>query len=262
MRAARFRPCLWALMMILAAALPAVGQTADPEALEHGDFGPFMRSLNDKPHGFSVVPDPTGSAPTPMVERFEVRPGDCGRHPGWDDCATDRERSELGERKKTTGPGEEWWYGWSLYLPADDPDIFPAKVTLGQFHQAKSHVIWRFQLAGDGLSLKDHVSGRDRRTHDVIPEADLRGRWHRFEVQARWSRDADGFLRVWVNGTQKVAYSGRTMTAKAVYFKYGVYRSVLSRYKKARGADRVPAQIVHYANVKRSRTREGLDPAR
>lgn len=249
-----------ALTILLALSLPARAQTTDPTALEHGTFGPFMRSLNNTPHGYAVVPDPTGNASAPLVERFEVRPGDCGAHPGWDDCATDRERSELSERYKTTGPGQEWWYGWSLYIPADFVGVFPTKVTLGQFHQAKSHVIWRFQLAEGGYTLKDHVYGRDRRTHPVIPEAELRGRWHRVEVHARWSRGADGFLRIWVNGSQKVDHAGQTMTAEAIYFKYGLYRSALSRYKTAKGVDVVPAQTVLYANVRRSTTRAGLGP--
>lgn len=256
----RSRPAALILTIFLALGLPGQAQTTDPAALEHGTFGPFMRSLNDRPYGYAVIPDPTGSAPTPMVERFEVRPGDCGAHSSWDDCATDRERSELSERQKTTKSGDEHWYGWSVYFPADFVDVFPTKVTLGGFRQVKSHVIWRFQLVEHGYTLKDHVYGRDRRTHPVIPETELRGRWHRIEVQAKWSHGSDGFLRVWVNGRRKVDYAGRTMTADVVYFKYGVYRSALSRYKKANGANEVPAQTVLYANVSRAASRDGLLP--
>jgi len=44
-----------------------------------------------------------------MVERFEVRPGDCFVNLGWDDCAKERERSELSERNKTTMHAVAFW---------------------------------------------------------------------------------------------------------------------------------------------------------
>ena len=53
------------------------GVAAGSFGVDRGDFGSFKRLLNDRPYGYRVVEDPTGSAPTRRVERFEVRPGDC-----------------------------------------------------------------------------------------------------------------------------------------------------------------------------------------
>ena len=117
-----------------------------------------------------------------------------------------------------------------------------------------------FQNAAGGYHLDDQVTGRTRRYYPLIEDADLRGRWHRIEVHARWSRDADGFMRVWVDGEAKVDHAGPTMDAETVYFKYGVYRSFLSRYTTARNADAVPTQIAYYANVRRAATRAELSP--
>lgn len=229
-------------------------------AADRGDFGPFERSLNATPRGYAVVADPTGSAPVPKVERFEVRPGDCGANSGWNDCTSDRERSELSEHGDRNPEGATWWYGWSFYIPTDFPNVFPTKVALGQFHEEKSHVVWMFQNHRDGYHLDDQVEGHTRRYYELIPDAELRGRWHRIEVQARWSRGSDGFFRVWVDGEQKVDHNGQTMTAERVYFKYGLYRSFLSRYKKVAGANSVPTQIVYFANVRRAESRAGLLP--
>ena len=231
-------------------------ETAPP--VDRGASGAFQRSLNTRSYGYTMVADPTGSAPTPTVERFEVRPGDCSRNKGWDDCANDRERSELGERSKSTGAGQEWWYGWSFYIPDDYVNVYPTKVALGQFHQDKSHPVWMFQNAEGGYHLDDQVFGSTRQYYELISEADLRGKWHRVEVHAKWSRGQDGFFGVWVDGKHKVDFAGPTMTAQAVYFKYGIYRSFLSRYKALKGVDAVPPQVVYFANVKRSRTRAGL----
>jgi hypothetical protein len=68
-----------------------------------------MRSLNNATHGYRQVVDPTAKAPSAMVERFEVRPGDCFVNLGWDDCAKERERSELSERNKTTMHAVAFW---------------------------------------------------------------------------------------------------------------------------------------------------------
>lgn len=62
-----------------------VGLAQSVAALDRGTFGPFVLSLNDTRHGYQVVRDPTGAAPSKQVERFEVRPGDCNRNGGWDD---------------------------------------------------------------------------------------------------------------------------------------------------------------------------------
>ena len=233
------------------------------QTVNRGSFGSFMRSLNNTSHGYAVIEDPTGSAPTKLVERFEVRPGDCSSNSGWSDCANDRERSELSEQHKSWTLGTTNWYGWSFYVPEDYINIYPTKVALGQFHQERSHPVWMFQNSSGGYHLDDQVFGSTRRYYELIDETDLRGKWHRIEVHAKWSKEDDGFFKVWVNGEQKVDYSGQTMTATKTYFKYGVYRSFMSRYKNANANKVVPGQIVYYANVRRASSRENLAaPAR
>jgi hypothetical protein len=246
------------MLLVSAPAAADQGDSSHPGSIDRGSFGPFERSLNVKAHGYAVIADPTGTAPTRMVERFEVRPGDCHFNAGWNDCESDRERSELGERGRQNPVGSTAWYGWWLYIPDDWINVFPTKVALGQFHQVGSHPVWMFQNDKGGLYLDDHTTGRTRQYHLLIGESELRGRWHRIEVHAHWTREETGFLRVWVNGEQRVDYSGPTMTAKTVYFKYGVYRSFLSRYLQAHGNSEVPAQIAYFAGVKRARSRDQL----
>lgn len=230
------------------------------QSTDRGDFGSFIRSLSTSSHAYAVVDDPTNLAPTKAIERFEVRPGDCGRSSDWSDCENDRERSELSEQFKETGSGSEWWYGWSIYVPSDYVNVYPTKVALGQFHQEKAHPVWMFQNADGGYSLDNQVHGSTSAYYPLISEEELRGHWHKIEIQVRWSRSDDGFFRVWVNGTQKVDYAGATMSADQVYFKYGLYRSFLSRYKAAKGTSAVPGQTVYFSNVRRSKDRTGLSP--
>ncbi|SHO55168.1 polysaccharide lyase [Vibrio quintilis] len=228
--------------------------------VDNGSFGRFKRSLNTTSYGYQVIADPTGHAPVQQVEKFEVRPGDCGEATHWSDCANDRERSELSEAGKDNYPGDEYWYGWSLYVPADYPNIYPTKTALGQFHQQHSHPVWMFHHSKDGYFLDDHVFGKSRRYYPLITEANLRGKWHRIEVHVKWAKDSNGLFQVWVNGKQKVDYKGQTMDAQRVYFKYGVYRAFLSRYKNRYHTHEVPTQTVYYANVKRGYSRQDLQP--
>jgi len=228
--------------------------------IDRGNFGPFMRSLNNKSYGYLAVPDSTGSAPTDMIEIFNVRPGDCSYNEGWNDCQKDRERSELSEINKSTNPNNEYWYGWFIYFPKDYVNVYPTKVALGQFHQEGSHPVWMFQNSDGGYHLDNQVKGYTERYYPLIKESELRGRWHKIEIHVRWAKDDSGFMYIWVNGEKKVDFQGQTMDASKVYFKYGLYRSFLSRYKKSKNVDEVPAQKVYFANVKRSKSRNKLVP--
>lgn len=229
-----------------------------PNSMNRGDFGPFMRSLNNKDHGYLIKEDVTGSAPTKLIEVFEVRPGDCfWNRWGWNDCDNDRERSELSEKNKETAAGSEYWYEWNIYFPEEYLNVYPTKTSLGQFHQDKSSVIWMFQNSDGGYHLSDQTTNE---YYKLIDEDDLRGKWHKIEIQVKWSKGSDGFFRVWVNGEQKVDLRGQTMNAERVYFKYGVYRSFLRRYKWSYAESEVPTQKVYFSNVKRGYTRDSLAP--
>ncbi len=245
------------LALVFALSLGLAGQARAQDTL---GFDSFVRSLNTEPYGYLILPDPTESAPSSVVERFEVRPGDCGAEAGgWDDCATDRERSELSEKGTRAPAGSEYWYGFSLQAPADFPDISPTKTTLGQFHQENSHVVFLFNVVNGSYVLDDQRTGRTAKLYPLIPASELRDRWHRILVQARWSADSDGFLKVYVNGVLKVSLVGNTAPAGTkVYLKYGVYRAFVSRYKNVYGVP-PPTQIAHYTRLRKGRTRADVE---
>ena len=138
----------------------------------------FKRSLpvGSKTYGYGRV-----SAPHPVrwgktSERFEVRPGDCGRSRSGrsDDCTRDRERSELIQVGELQRAGSEYWYGWSLYVPGDFETIYPVKVYFGQFHQKKAKPAFMFTNADGGYWLDVHLKGRPYRS--LIAADELRGR--------------------------------------------------------------------------------------
>jgi len=219
----------------------------------------YKKSLDKKykKYGMQVVNKKDGH-PVRAGEksiRFEVRPGDCGYNEDWNDCDSDRERHELTGKRMSGG---EWWYSWSIYLPKDFINVHPTKVCLGQFHQEKGHVVWMFQnqsfSEAGGYWVDDQVPGYTRKLNKILSQDEMIEKWNDILVNAKWSKKDDGFFKVWLNGKQVYSFVGPTKTKEKVYFKFGIYRSFLSKWiyssknkKKEKG---VPAQVVYYDEVR------------
>jgi len=221
-----------------------------------------------------------------VVERFEVKAGgcsgqDCGHernNGGWGD----RERKELkvDPHKRDTHKGSEYWYTWSIYFPKDFKSIAPAQSTAGQFHSkgAGTDVYYMFVEWNGGYRIKVPYKGMKNDGY-IIPQGQLYGKWHTIVIHAKWDDAKNGgFFRVYVDGNIKykddnIYFQGRP------YFKYGIYRSHISRYKTnlknkmlmempTNPTDRdyeilksdpiTPTQVVYYSNVRRANTKEGL----
>lgn len=218
----------------------------------------FQRSLNDKPWGYNKVNQWEGPVDRGnLSERFELRQGDCGEQPGWSDCAMDRERTELSELKPYTPLNQPTWYAWSIWFDRTWQDISPVTTTVGQFHQRDSSVPAVLFIQKDGryyLRLESAKNLYPNNVRTLLVDSELRGRWHRIVVFANWSTGDDGILQVWINGKQRLNLSGaNTTNTTPVYFKYGIYRSFVSRVPNR------PTQIVYIDEVAKGPTRESVD---
>ncbi len=226
----------------------------------------FAKSLklNFKPHGYAVVSADDGHPVRAGRQsvRFEVRAGDCSWNSlGFSDCDTDRERHELVQIGDTQSQGDAYWYGWSIYLPKDYPVVYPSKVALGQFHEIE-HVTWLFRNKDGGYFVnRQNGFGPAYGFDKILEDGEMRGVWNDIEVFARWMPDETGVFTVWLNGRQVYDHRGPTMHRDArPYFKFGIYRNVVSRYKLANGVDRLPTQVVYFDEVRRGRTRREIAP--
>lgn len=214
----------------------------------------FKKSLanNFKSYGSKVVKSKRGH---PVRDgkssmRFEIRAGDCSWTSGWSDCKRDRERHELmsiADWKKG-----EHWYHWSIFIPKDYEIIFPVKNALAQFHQRDDHPVFMFQNADGGYHVDYQTIGQTLHQIQILTDEEMRNRWTDVLVHARWSHKSDGFFRVYVNGNIDPSYvwSGKTKNkGKRVYFKFGIYRSFVSR----RPGDE-PTQVVYYDSVAKAKS--------
>jgi hypothetical protein len=220
----------------------------------------FERSLNTKSHGYNVIKDPTGSAPTELVERFEVRAGDCSRDSVWSDCENARERSEIASERMTF-IGKEEKYSWYMYVPTDWKDVVPAKNIHGQIFQVNKlnpntygAPLIAIILTNRGLQVENFLKYKESNIYDIDK---VKGKWTKIEIHAKWLMEVDGvmpdgFYKVYINDELLYEYKGNTVSSYGIdeiRFKYGIYRARLNLL----GGSTPPTQIVYYANVKRER---------
>jgi hypothetical protein len=165
------------------------------------------------------------------AERFELRPGDCNGT----DCARPYERAEAVEEGTHQYEGDEYWYGWSFYFPTDtyvvDDKIGGSGcLTIAQFQQYPLYdpafMISRCRSGSLVLRTFPVATNSYTREYQLLDSAAVPGTWHDIRVHARWTSQATGFLHVWVDGVERVNYSGPTRTVgnEYVYFKHGLYR--------------------------------------
>ena len=198
-----------------------------------------------KDHGLQIVDKKDGHpvrAGNKSI-RFELRDGECNGPPAphWNDCKTDRERFELSGRDMFDG--KEGWYAWSIFIPKDFIDIWPALLDLGQFNlEPGAHpdpccafLINKkkeggYSLGKNVIELNNSWTHYDKNlglSHDEMSE-----KWNDFLVNFKWSKKDNGFIKIWLNNKIVYEYKGPTLTKNTefVYFKFGIYRSGLSRY--------------------------------
>jgi hypothetical protein len=196
--------------------------------------------------------------------RVDVHPHDTLRL--GKDGDPDTERDEIREAHRLDSREDTpYEYSWSMYLPSDFP-IVPVRLVVAQWKQnCMSHtayVAYVEQVAGD-QAAQAVQSGRVPCDNDSPPLAiryiggvlmvtrsqgdtkiplwedkrDLRGHWVDFRVQARFTPQPTGRVKVWVDGKQVVDYTGVTANSEPptsgypspslFFFKFGLYRDVM-----------------------------------
>jgi Polysaccharide lyase len=244
-------------LLILIFVVSFTGCAAPPRS---GFSSEFKRTLNSTSHGYNVIKDPTGSAPTEYVERFEVRPGDCSQDSIWSDCKNARERSMI---KSNIGSflGHEEKYSLYMFVPEDWKDINPASNMYVQFYQPHKpgidgygQALFGVMLTERGLYIENFIKFYKKSpTYDI---KELKGKWTKIEIHVKWMDDSDdgnsdGFYKIYINGNLFDEFHGNTASRYGndeMLFVYGNYRFFLNLVTFP-----LPTQVVYYANVKRER---------
>ena len=206
----------------------------------------FVPFFTDADWAVTEVSDPTGLAPVGVVQRFEVRPGQCVSQPPFHDCERGIERAELGQALAPRGSADSHWYRWQVFFPQDFETAYPVRNRHGQFvDHGTGESAWAFEIGSTGALWVGSQFDDESRYFSVINERDLRGEWQDVIVEAVWSREK-GRLNVWVNGQRRVRYQGATCDRCRIALTYGIARHGVSKFKERYPQKTLPVQIMYY----------------
>lgn len=211
-------------------------------------------------------------------QRFEVRAGDCFQDGSeLSDCNIDRERAELSvkDERYRMYPGSAHWIAWSIFIPNNYKASDRVTTTIGQIHQhggmdstaggfRSRPPIIQFDSIGGVFGTTFHqLSGTIENGFDwgdftpLTSMAKLQGKWTDFVVYFDSSKTS-GIMKIYMNGrlVQTIDKPITVEPREYYFFKYGVYRSFISRNKGP-----MPTQVVFYDELRIGKTREEVDPA-
>jgi hypothetical protein len=161
----------------------------------------------------------------------------------------DSERDELLEaRRFVSRENTGYEFSFSMFFPKDFP-IVPTRLVIAQWKQYCPGLLERAVATCSDtspvLALR-YISGELRITQDIDKKfivlyrekGEFRGRWLDFRVQARFTPNANGRVKVWLDGKQLVDYTGVTADEEnaatgytnpsVFYFKMGLYRNLMA----------------------------------
>lgn len=138
------------------------------------------------------------------------------------------ERTELDSRKHPF-LNQEVWYRFSLLLPAQFP-IIDNRLVISQMKQNGLEegplIAQRLRNGQHYLTIRDLTHEITEQHRFNLPEL-TKESWHDFIFQIRYSDQQDGYVNVWMDGTQVISFTGKTAYEKAdnrFYHKIGLYR--------------------------------------
>jgi hypothetical protein len=237
-------------------------------------FKSHKNSMGYNDHNFKYIKDKKKARAGKYYQRFEVRDGDCFNNDSWNDCNNNRERVEFSAKPRQY-PKNTKCYGYSLMLSKDFIDVHPTNTDLGQVHQTGGpsgtagglpsyppliqigahngylYFGWH-ELSGSASNVIDQ-----RRDYKLKPLKDMKEVWTDISFCLDFKNKR---MDAWVDGTKKVEIlkSPIFFKPKEIYFKHGIYRSFISRYK-TRNNGKMPTQIVYYDEVRRGNSIKKVD---
>ena len=261
---------------------------------DHGNFGLKFSShsgyekhvnyFGQNEHNYNYISDVNFARRGSFYQRFELRDGDCfvdyeNGEEKWNDCDTNRERIELSSSPRQK-PEDVQCFAYSIMLDKAFIDTYPTGTSLGQIHQMGGPSgtaeklpsfppIVQINAERGRLRFKWHeLSGSASNVIDITKDYDLisldgmKDKWTDISFCLNYK---DRRMDVWINGIKKheILKSPISFIPEFTYFKYGIYRSFISKYKQQEKMferdDTLPTQIVFYDEVRRGNSIEEVD---
>ena len=215
-----------------------------------------------KKHGFNLVNFKDGHPVRSGKKsyRFEVRLGDCGKDEGHNDCKKDRQRVE-GQFKEYQKGKKDYWYSASIFLPEDYKSVAPVRTTFMQLYEKGwKPILMVTDRSNQWLEIGRMWSGEYVEMKKGIKINDMKGKWTDILINARYSREEDGYLKVWVN--DKLILEALNIknitpyTKRGVGLDFGIYQTFVSGWKREHGEKDYPNMVVYFDEVNLGTSKE------
>ncbi|MDC9720466.1 MAG: heparin lyase I family protein [Gammaproteobacteria bacterium] len=246
-------------------------------ASKNSGYGSHSNFNGQNEQNFQLITNPDKARKGKKYQRFELGDGDCFPTEDWNDCETDRERVEFTASPRLKPTGNQC-FAFSIMLDKSFQDVSPTNASLGQIHQMGGPKgtaggfqsippLIQFDVRYGHYSMNWHVlKGSASNVIDqsvyykLMPIDDMKGKWSDISFCLNF---ADNNISVWINGNQKLDIDQSPINAQLIpsliYFKHGIYRSFISKYKASHGKDIMPTQIVYYDEVRRGSSISEVD---
>lgn len=246
-------------------------------------FKHHTNHMGHNDHNFKYIEDKNKARAGKYFQRFELRDGDCFGDDVWSDCDNDRERVEFSAEPQQR-PKKTQCYGYSLMLSKDFIDIYPVRTSLGQVHQmggptgtaggmASFPPLIQIDAFNGNLQFNWHkLRGSETNVIDIAMGdlyklkslEDMKGVWTDISFCLDFKNKR---MDAWVDGIKKVEIleSPIFFKPKEIYFKHGIYRSFISKYKAHASIlvdsfdGKMPTQIVFFDEIRRGNSIEKVD---
>jgi hypothetical protein len=192
--------------------------------------------------------------------RFEVKLGDCGKDSYYNDCKKDRQRTELQFKKYQKGK-KDYWYSASVYLPNDYQSVAPVRTVFAQLYERGwKPILMITDRSGEWLEVGRMWSGEYIEMKRALKINDMKGKWTDILINARFSREEDGFIKVWINN--KLIMNAENIknvtpyTKKGVGLDFGIYQTFVSGWKREHGNTPYPSLVVYFDEVNLGTSKE------
>ncbi len=245
-------------------------------APKHSGFKTHTNYMGQNSYNYEYIKDGSAARRGEFYQRFELKDGDCFGDDGWNDCENDRERVEFSSRP-TQKPSGTQCFAYSIKLDKDFIDLHPTNTDLGQVHQKggpkgtagglksfppliqigakRGRLIFGWhELSGSSDNVIDK-----KREYPLIKLKHMKGKWTDISFCLDYENKR---MDVWLNGTKVhvINKSPINFMPESTYFKYGIYRSFISRHQKEIGEGaKLPTQIVYYDEIRRGNSINEVD---
>jgi chitodextrinase len=183
--------------------------------------------------------------------RLHTEPGDSNI---FGSGASERNDLQLADSASACTQGQESWWAHSVFFPDDFvqvPESTGSAWNFGvvlDFHQvgAAGPTLWELDAMPAAALSPDRPTGLQFVGHGGDPNNPtvygaaigpiVKNVWYDFVYHVKWSSGSDGFFYAWVNGVQKLSYTGPTLyTGDSCYLKLANYHSPTGQ----------PSSIIH-----------------